>query len=985
MKRIPISPALLLLLLLSLLLLSLVTWSQSAVVHAGDRSRRGESATSRVVDVGVILDAKTWIGNVSWTCMQIALEDFDKAHTGYGTRLSLHLRDSGGDVVTTAAAAVDLMKNVRVQAIIGPQTSTEAKFIVELGNRTQVPIISFSAKSTSLSSQQTPYFIRTAWNDSTQAKVIASIVQTFGWREVVPVYEDTDYGNAMIPYLIDALQDVGAHMLHRCKIPLEATDQEIIATLLNLKYNWTRVFVVHMSYNLAFKFFKKAKDLGMMEYSYVWMTTYGLTDIVDLMGPPAAEVMQGVLGIKPYVRETDKLRDFRVRWRKRYWQENLNSSITEPTVFGLWAYDTVWALAIAVHNARITSSSFRNSDTSSSSTDLTRIGQSQTGERLREKMSEVNFSGMAGKFRLIEGQLQSGAFEIVNVVGKGKRRVGFWTSVHGVSRYIDRKGDLRVLVWPGGKTDAPKGWQWPTNRTLKIGVPAKRGFAEFVRQDPDGVFRGYCIDVFKAALHELPYNVSVTYVLYGDGHGNMNGTYDELVYQVYLKNFDAVVGDITIIANRSLYVDFTLPYSESGVSMVVPIKDQRRKDAWTFLKPLTANLWLATGAFFVYTGFVVWFIEHRSNEEFRGRPAQQLGSVFYFSFSTLVFAHRERIVNNSSRFVMIIWVFVVLILQQSYTASLTSILTVQQLQPTVTDLDQLIRSGSYIGYLNASFMPGLLSRLNVDQSKLIAYDSPAEYNEGLSNGSVAAIIDEIPYLRVFLSNYSNNYTMIGPIAKVDGFGFAFPIGSPLVPDLNRAILTVTESKKMTEFENTLYGNRTCSDNEDSTATSSSSLTFNSFWGLFLITGASSVSALILSIIFFALQHRCILRDRYLEKSFLQRLALFLKLYYEFETSSQNRQKEEEPTVPQLLGANNMASPRVDNRPESPLSFSNHTQRQFDSDSDLGTLTGGESEAEAEAEAEAEVDTEGGDTPGREITSQVPDPPSFADMLSESDR
>ncbi|OAY67752.1 Glutamate receptor 2.7, partial [Ananas comosus] len=404
-------------------------------------------------------------------------------------------------------------------------------------------------------------------------------------------------------------------------------------------------------------------------------------------------------------------------------------------------------------------------------------------------------------------------------------------------RYIDRKGDLRVLVWPGGKTDAPKGWQWPTNRTLKIGVPAKRGFAEFVRQDPDGVFRGYCIDVFKAALHELPYNVSVTYVLYGDGHGNMNGTYDELVYQVYLKNFDAVVGDITIIANRSLYVDFTLPYSESGVSMVVPIKDQRSKDAWTFLKPLTADLWLATGAFFVYTGFVVWFIEHRSNEEFRGRPAQQLGSVFYFSFSTLVFAHRERIVNNSSRIVMIIWVFVVLILQQSYTASLTSILTVQQLQPT-----------------------------------------------------------------------------------------AFPIGSPLVPDLNRAILTVTESKKMTEFENTLYGNRTCSDNEDSTATSSSSLTFNSFW---------------------------------------------------------NRQKEEQPTLPQLLGDNNMASPRVDNRPESPLSFSNHTQRQFDSDSDLGTLTGGESEAEAEAEAE--VDTEGGDTPGREITSQVPDPPSFADMLSESDR
>ena len=105
-----------------------------------------------------------------------------------------------------------------------------------------------------------------------------------------------------------------------------------------------------------------------------------------------------------------------------------------------------------------------------------------------------------------------------------------------------------------------------------------------------------------------------------------------------IQKFDAVVGDTTINANRTSYVDFTLPYSDSGVSMVVKIKDNE-KNIWIFLKPLSWDLWLTTGGAFIFTGFVVWIFEHRTNTEFRGPPNQQLGTIFWFSFSTLVFAH----------------------------------------------------------------------------------------------------------------------------------------------------------------------------------------------------------------------------------------------------------------------------------------------------------------------------------------------------------
>ena len=116
-----------------------------------------------------------------------------------------------------------------------------------------------------------------------------------------------------------------------------------------------------------------------------------------------------------------------------------------------------------------------------------------------------------------------------------------------------------------------------------------------------------------------------------------------------------MVGDVAIIANRSLYVDFSLPHAESGVSMLVPVKDKRNKGAWTFLEPLTTDLWLASRASFIFTGFVVWFLEHRINVEFRGDTSNQLGTIFYFAFLTLVFAHRERVVSNLSR-VVGIWV-----------------------------------------------------------------------------------------------------------------------------------------------------------------------------------------------------------------------------------------------------------------------------------------------------------------------------------------
>lgn len=114
-----------------------------------------------------------------------------------------------------------------------------------------------------------------------------------------------------------------------------------------------------------------------------------------------------------------------------------------------------------------------------------------------------------------------------------------------------------------------------------------------------------------------------------------------------MQNFDAVVGDITIRAKRSLHVDFTLPYTESGVVMIVPMKSNKKIRAWLFVKPLTWELWVAAFCSFIFIAFVVWVLEHRINEDFRGPPGHQAGTSLYYSFSTLVFSHSKSVSLSS--------------------------------------------------------------------------------------------------------------------------------------------------------------------------------------------------------------------------------------------------------------------------------------------------------------------------------------------------
>ncbi|XP_031106648.1 glutamate receptor 3.2-like [Ipomoea triloba] len=824
------------------------------------------------VNIGAIFSFGTTNGQVARIAMSAAVKDINSDPTILGGRkLNLYMHDSNYSGFLGIVGAMKFLETDTV-AIIGPQSSVMAHVLSHFANELHVPFLSFTALDPTISPLQYPYFIQTAPNDLFLMTAVADMVSYFGYSEVTAVFSDDDQGRNSITALGDKLYERRCKISYRAILPPDpsATRQDIKDELMRVRLMESRVIVVHTLSLTGILVFEVARDLGMMTGEYVWIATSWLSTFLDSSLAPistrVAKTMQGVLTLRPYIPDSKKKRDFSSRWSQ------LSNGSVGLNPYGLYAYDTVWMIARAVKQLLNDGGVISFSDDSRMNSfrggalNLDALSIFDGGEQLLNNILKTNMTGVTGAlgFNVADRSIIHPSFEILNVFWNGKklyREIGYWSNYSGLSvvppetlysKPPNRSSSAQrlhggVIVWPGQTTVQPRGWVFPNNgRQLRIGVPNRVSYRDFVSQDyndnGDVVISGFCIDVFLAAIKLLPYAVPHQFVLFGDGH--KNPSYSEFVNMITSNAFDAVVGDIAIVTNRTKIVDFTQPYIESGLVVVVPIS-KPKSSAWAFLRPFTPLMWGVTAAFFLFVGAVVWILEHRTNDEFRGPPKQQFITILWFSFSTMFFAHRENTVSTLGRMVLIIWLFVVLILTSSYTASLTSILTVQQLSSPIRGLESLAISGERIGFQVGSFAESYLKEeINIAKSRLVALGSPEEYADALQNGSVAAVIDERPYIDVFLSKYCGMFQIVGQEFTRSGWGFAFPRDSPLAIDMSTAILALSENGELeTLRERWVYRRR--GDCEWAGSGSVDQLQLSSFWGLFLICGVTCLLALLI--------------------------------------------------------------------------------------------------------------------------------------------
>jgi len=132
----------------------------------------------------------------------------------------------------------------------------------------------------------------------------------------------------------------------------------------------------------------------------------------------------------------------------------------------------------------------------------------------------------------------------------------------------------------------------------------------------------------------------------------------------------------------------------------------------------------------------------------------------------------EKLHSNLSRMAMAVWLFVALVLTQSFTASLTTLLTVQRLDPINVDIETLIKSGAKVGCDANSFVVNYLgSVVGFDPKNIVGMHTEDDYPEALKKGEIEAAFLEVPYVKMYLAKYCEGFTTSGPTLKVGGFGF----------------------------------------------------------------------------------------------------------------------------------------------------------------------------------------------------------------------
>lgn len=813
------------------------------------------------VNIGAIFTFNSTIGRVAKIAIEEAVKDVNSNSSILrGTKLDLTMQDSNCSGFFGMVEALQFMETDTI-AIIGPQSSVVAHIISHVANELQVPLLSFGATDPTLSSLQFPFFVRTTQSDLYQMTAVADMVNHYGWKEVIAIFIDDDYGRNGMLALEDKLSE------RRCKISYKVPISpgsgvnrgDIMDLLVNVAVMESRIIVLHVNPDSGFLVLSVAQYLGMMGNGYVWITTDWLSSVLDSAAPLPSETMesmQGVLALRQHTPESDRERAFFSRWKK------LTGSSLGLHSYGLYAYDSVWLVAHALDaffdqgGVISFSNDSRLHSVEGSNLHLEAMSIFDDGNLLLQNILQSNLLGLTGPIKFnSDRSLIRPAYDIINVVGTGFRRIGYWSNYSGLSvvppemlyeRPPNRSSanqQLNSVIWPGDTLTKPRGWVFPNNgKQLKIGVPNRASYREFVSQVPGtDVFKGFCIDVFTAAVTLLPYAVPYRFISYGDGR--KNPSYTELVKLITTGYFDAAVGDITIVTNRTKIVDFTQPFAASGLVVVAPFK-KLNTGAWAFLRPFSARMWILIACFFLVIGIVVWILEHRKNDEFRGPPKRQIITILWFSLSTMFFAHRENTVSTLGRVVLIIWLFVVLIINSSYTASLTSILTVQQLFSPIKGIESLKSSDEPIGYQVGSFAEHYLEELGISKSRLVALGSPEEYARALQygpkKGGVTAIVDELPYIEIFLSSQCK-FRVVGQEFTKSGWGFAFPRDSPLAVDMSTAILQLSENGDLQRIHDKWLMRSSCG--LESAEIESDQLHLKSFWGLFLICGVACFSAL----------------------------------------------------------------------------------------------------------------------------------------------
>lgn len=318
-------------------------------------------------------------------------------------------------------------------------------------------------------------------------------------------------------------------------------------------------------------------------------------------------------------------------------------------------------------------------------------------------------------------------------------------------------------------------------------TPLKVGITEvppFVMQAGDGRWEGISIDLWREVAAGMDREYEWVPM-----------SFNELLSATENGDIDVAVGALTMTADRESRFDFSHPFYQTGLSIAVPpVPEQsllgslRAMISWQFVSVV-----LALGALLLAVGFLLWLVERRRNpEQFGGSAAEGIGSSFWWAAVTMttVGYGDKAPVTFRGRLIALVWMFAGLIMVASFTAAITSSLTVSNLRTGIEGVGDL--PGKIVATIGQTASQRYLEE---ERIRYQTYPDLTAAMTSVADGESDAIVYDRPLMQYRNQQLGEKRLTILPgVFAEQLYALALPEGSPIRAPVSQEILRVTESE-----------------------------------------------------------------------------------------------------------------------------------------------------------------------------------------------
>ncbi|MGK7295018.1 MAG: transporter substrate-binding domain-containing protein [Candidatus Wenzhouxiangella sp. M2_3B_020] len=264
---------------------------------------------------------------------------------------------------------------------------------------------------------------------------------------------------------------------------------------------------------------------------------------------------------------------------------------------------------------------------------------------------------------------------------------------------------------------------------------------------------------------------------------------DEVLDGVAGGRFDVGLGAYTVTSEREQRLDFSHPFHTSGYGLAVRAEPTSGwlSVAGRFVSLDFLKVALSLGALLLGFGALAWVFERRTNpEEFDRRIGPGLAAGFWWAAVTMTtVGYGDKSPRSvGGRIVALVWMFAAIIVISSFTAAITSSLTVSQLGSGIERLDEL--EGQRVGTLPESASAAWLV---ANGYRLAEYDTLDAALDAVAAGAINGVLYDAPLIAHALNQRDDDRIRLLPqrVERLD-YALVFPDDSELREPVNRALL-----------------------------------------------------------------------------------------------------------------------------------------------------------------------------------------------------